>query len=200
MVGEPNFFSITTLRPLGPRVTFTASARIFTPRRIACRDSSPCTICLAIVFLLLKIFKIFCCHPEQRVFLRCEGSRISASRANRPRSLQTNKSRVWRASLLARACHFLLSRARDHAQNFFLAHDDEILTIQFDLRAGILPKQNVIPIFHRQRKHLAFIIALAPSNRDHFALRRLILSTIRDNDAASGGAYFFYAADQDAVV
>ena len=26
MVGEPNDFSITTLRPLGPRVTFTASA------------------------------------------------------------------------------------------------------------------------------------------------------------------------------
>ncbi len=35
MVGEPNFFSMTTLRPLGPRVTFTASARMFTPRRIA---------------------------------------------------------------------------------------------------------------------------------------------------------------------
>ena len=35
MVGEPNFFSITTLRPLGPSVTFTASARTLTPRRIA---------------------------------------------------------------------------------------------------------------------------------------------------------------------
>ena len=54
MVGEPNFFSITTLRPLGPSVTFTASARIFTPRRIACRDSSPCTICFAIISFLLK--------------------------------------------------------------------------------------------------------------------------------------------------
>src|SRR6266446_5626170 len=32
MVGDPNFFSITTLRPLGPRVTFTASARILPPR------------------------------------------------------------------------------------------------------------------------------------------------------------------------
>ena len=35
MVGPPNFFSRTTLRPLGPRVTFTASASWFTPRRIA---------------------------------------------------------------------------------------------------------------------------------------------------------------------
>src|SRR5258707_15365895 len=55
MVGDPNFFSITTLRPLGPRVTFTASARILTPRRIACRDSSPCTICFAIITFLLEV-------------------------------------------------------------------------------------------------------------------------------------------------
>ena len=41
MVGEPNFLSMTTLRPLGPRVTLTASAKPLTPRRIACRASSP---------------------------------------------------------------------------------------------------------------------------------------------------------------
>ena len=41
MVGEPNFLSRTTLRPFGPRVTFTASASAFTPRRMACRDCSP---------------------------------------------------------------------------------------------------------------------------------------------------------------
>ena len=35
MLGPPNFFSRTTLRPLGPRVTFTASASWLTPRRIA---------------------------------------------------------------------------------------------------------------------------------------------------------------------
>ena len=37
MVGEPKLFSMTTLRPLGPRVTFTASARVLTPLRIASR-------------------------------------------------------------------------------------------------------------------------------------------------------------------
>ena len=35
MVGPPNFFSRTTLRPLGPSVTFTASASWLTPRRMA---------------------------------------------------------------------------------------------------------------------------------------------------------------------
>src|ERR1700691_1180076 len=48
MVGPPNFFSSTTLRPLGPRVTFTASASWFTPRRMACRELSAYTICFAI--------------------------------------------------------------------------------------------------------------------------------------------------------
>ena len=52
MVGEPNFLSRTTLRPLGPRVTFTASASWLTPRRMAWRDCSPYTICFAIDVLL----------------------------------------------------------------------------------------------------------------------------------------------------
>src|SRR5580765_1334133 len=49
MVGDPNFLSRTTFRPFGPSVTFTASASWLTPRRIAWRDCSPYTICLAIL-------------------------------------------------------------------------------------------------------------------------------------------------------
>src|SRR6185436_17603401 len=56
MVGEPNFLSITTLRPFGPRVTFTASASWLTPRSTACRDCSPYTICFAILISLLLLF------------------------------------------------------------------------------------------------------------------------------------------------
>src|SRR5258707_8919008 len=48
IVGEPNFFSMTTLRPRGPRVTLTASASLFTPRRMAWRASSLYVILLAI--------------------------------------------------------------------------------------------------------------------------------------------------------
>ncbi len=40
IVGAPHFFSSTTLRPLGPRVTLTASARVFIPRSRARRASS----------------------------------------------------------------------------------------------------------------------------------------------------------------
>ena len=37
--GAPKLFSSTTLRPLGPSVTFTASARMSTPRMIRSRAS-----------------------------------------------------------------------------------------------------------------------------------------------------------------
>ena len=59
MMGEPNFLSRTTLRPLGPSVTLTASARRFTPRRIACRDSSPYVICFAILLSGLLFCEVF---------------------------------------------------------------------------------------------------------------------------------------------
>ena len=39
-VGEPKLFSMTTLRPLGPSVTFTASARALTPARMRLRASA----------------------------------------------------------------------------------------------------------------------------------------------------------------
>src|SRR6266511_4443368 len=47
MVGAPHFFSSTTLRPLGPSVTLTASARTFMPRSSPRRASSSNAIILA---------------------------------------------------------------------------------------------------------------------------------------------------------
>src|SRR6185295_4915336 len=55
MVGEPNDFSITTLRPLGPRVTFTASASVLTPRRIASRARTSKMISLAAMCVSLSL-------------------------------------------------------------------------------------------------------------------------------------------------
>ncbi len=47
IVGDPYDFSRTTLRPFGPSVTATASARVCTPRRIASRAGWLNRICLA---------------------------------------------------------------------------------------------------------------------------------------------------------
>ena len=50
MMGAPNFLLSTTLRPLGPRVILTVSARVSIPAHSALRASSPCLICLAIFY------------------------------------------------------------------------------------------------------------------------------------------------------
>jgi hypothetical protein len=52
MRGAPKDFSITTLRPFGPRVTFTASARISTPRSILSRASVEKRTSFAAMWLL----------------------------------------------------------------------------------------------------------------------------------------------------
>src|SRR6516225_703795 len=50
-VGAPRLFSKTTFRPLGPRVTITASARMFTPRSTLSRASPANLTSFAAMFL-----------------------------------------------------------------------------------------------------------------------------------------------------
>src|SRR3954469_19405458 len=56
MVGAPNFLSRTTLRPRGPRVTLTVSARVLTPCSSRCRASSE----------KLRIFAIYVPFKDDR--------------------------------------------------------------------------------------------------------------------------------------
>src|SRR4051794_10583243 len=51
-VGAPQDFSRTTLRPLGPSVTATASLRIWTPRRIWSRATVEKLISFAAIYVL----------------------------------------------------------------------------------------------------------------------------------------------------
>src|SRR6516164_3224066 len=68
-VGEPKLFSMMTLRPLGPRVTATAFAIVFTPSRSRARASSSKQIIFAAILVLLpKLSKALLEHRED-VFL-----------------------------------------------------------------------------------------------------------------------------------
>src|SRR5208282_4378516 len=58
-VGAPKLFSNTTLRPLGPSVTVTASARTLTPLRIFSRDSCPKRTIFAGMVLLPLLYLRF---------------------------------------------------------------------------------------------------------------------------------------------
>src|SRR5689334_21240670 len=69
-LGAPKDFSITTLRPLGPNVTFTASARAFTPFKMAERASSEKRSSLADIFgssdqLIQNAENVFLTHHEE---------------------------------------------------------------------------------------------------------------------------------------
>src|SRR6188768_4359901 len=115
MVGEPNFLSMTTLRPLGPSVTLTASARALTPRRMICRESSPYTICFAIANLRL--------------------GRKPSGVDRRPPNLLF-----------------------DYAEDFFLAHDQEIFAVELDLLAGVLAKEHRVASLDVERRDLAVLL------------------------------------------
>ena len=67
--GEPNFLPSTTLRPLGPRVTFTVSASWLTPDSSALRASSPRLMILDILHCLQFVR---CCF----VFRECDPFRL----------------------------------------------------------------------------------------------------------------------------
>ena len=54
MVGAPKLRSSTTLRPLGPRVAFTALARMFTPSTMRARASEPKTTSFAAICVYLR--------------------------------------------------------------------------------------------------------------------------------------------------
>src|SRR6266704_943901 len=63
MVGLPYFLSMTTLRPLGPRVALTAAAMMLTPRSRAARPSSLNRTCFGILVLLLDRARELTGHP-----------------------------------------------------------------------------------------------------------------------------------------
>src|SRR5712671_3348025 len=69
-VGAPHDFSMTTLRPRGPSVTFTASASVLTPVRMRARALSSKMMSLAAMFVLslvLKVRRLLLDDPEDLV-------------------------------------------------------------------------------------------------------------------------------------
>src|SRR5690606_17741647 len=152
-VGAPNDLSITTLRPLGPRVTLTASARMFTPLTIFWRAESPNLTSLAAMII----------------------SFLSQS--------------VARTGLLL-----------DHAENFGFAENDQFLTVDLDVVAGILAKHHLIAHFQADRTQFAALEQFALADSNDFALVRLFLRGTRQQNAAGGLLFFFLATYDDAIV
>src|SRR5580658_3195310 len=135
MRGAPNDFSMTTLRPFGPSVTFTALARMSTPRSMRSRAS-----------------------------------------VENLTSFADISSLSWDSSFAS----------GDHAHDVGLLHDQELLAVELDLGARPLAEQDPVARLHADRNELAVLVAPARTDRDHFALRRLFLHGVRNDDAALG--------------
>src|SRR5215208_6688668 len=159
--GAPKDLSRTTLRPLGPRVTFTALARVSTPRSMRSRASVEKRTSLAAMSL-----------PPVLLIAELRGSR----------------------GLLAG------DRLLDNAHDVGLLHDQEVLAVDAHLGARPFAEQNAIAGLDVQGDDLAALVASTRTGGDDFALLRLLLGGIRNDDAAFRLLLRFDTADDDAVV
>src|SRR6266849_3691267 len=184
MTGAPNFFSITALRPLGPRVIFTASARAFTPRKIAWREFSPVTICFAILVI-----------PPEILFANCEIlMRKAPDRAGATTSGLAPGLRREKKLLPGR-----FGCAADLCQDLVLFQDQQLFVLDFDFRPAVLAEEDAIAGLDVQRNQFA-LLALASADGDDFAFHRFFFCGVRDDDATLDAFLLFNALHDDTVV
>ena len=81
-----------------------------------------------------------------------------------------------------------------------LLHDQEFLAIELHLRARPLAEQDAVSGLDIQRLKLARFVAGTGANSDDFALHRLFLRRVGDDDAARGLFFGFQPTDHDPVV
>src|SRR6202158_5468829 len=176
MRGAPNDLSSTTLRPLGPSVTFTALLRISTPRSMRSRASTPNLTSLADIFVFPELI-----FP---LILRSGPVRVSKGGAY---SLFTFETRTSRALLRVRACSRLSGlllgggKVSENAHDVALLHDQQLLAVDLDLGARPLAEQHAVADLDVDRDQLASFVAATRANSDDFALWGLFLGTGRNS-------------------
>src|SRR4051794_32432776 len=119
--GAPKLLSMTTLRPFGPSVTFTASARMSTPRSMRARASLPKRTSLAAMWL--SSLDQFCPTGVRRI--KAGGEAASG--------------RLLRSDA-----------AFDDPHDVGLLHDQQLLAVDLDFGARPLAEQNPVAGLHVQ--------------------------------------------------
>src|SRR5215471_3751877 len=157
MRGAPKLLSSTTLRPLGPSVTFTALARMSTPRSILSRASPP--------------------NRTSFAAISTHSIRVCCSRVLCDPHAQQRRRRVSKHEAAA---------SGDDAHDVGLLHDQEILAVQHDLGARPLAEQHAVAALDVDGDQLAGFVAAARADGDHLALRGLLLGGVGNDDAALG--------------
>src|ERR1700677_251655 len=90
--------------------------------------------------------------------------------------------------------------ALDHTHDVGLLHDQKVLAVDLDLRAGPFAEQHPVARFEVERHELAAFVPSARPHGDDLALLRLLLDGVGNNDAALCLVLSFNAADDDTIV
>src|SRR4051794_31276030 len=88
----------------------------------------------------------------------------------------------------------------DHAHDVGLLHDQEVLAVDAHFGARPLAEQHPIAGFDVELDDLAAVVPGSRTDGDDFALLRLLLGGVRNDDAAFGLLLRVDAADHDTVV
>src|SRR5258707_491053 len=81
----------------------------------------------------------------------------------------------------------------DDAEDVVLAQDQAVLTVDLDLGAAVLAEENAVADLHVELAHGTVLQDLAVADAEHFALDRLLLGAVRDDDSALGLLLLFHA-------
>src|ERR671921_811812 len=85
-------------------------------------------------------------------------------------------------------------------QHVGLAEDEEVLTLDLDLRAAVLGVQDLVTLGDVERDALlALVVPLAVTDGDDLALLGLLLGGVRKDDAAGGGLLLLDCLDDQAI-
>src|SRR5215472_3399116 len=176
MVGAPHFLSMTTLRPRGPSVTLTASARWFTPRSRWRRASSSNSRILGIDYLNLRVGSGFGYGAQHH--------RAPGRQAPRPTTGGTG-------ALL------LLLDDREHVAG---REHQVLLARVLHFRAAVLAVQHHVAHGDVERNALARVVDATWADREDLALLGLLLRGVRDNQPGRGDLLCLKRLDHDAVL
>src|SRR3954447_5772842 len=91
-------------------------------------------------------------------------------------------------------------RSADDPEDVAFLHDDEVLTVDFHLGARPFAEQDLVARLDVRRSDLAVVGACAAADGNDFALLRLFLRRIGNDDPAGGLRLGLDPADENAVM
>src|SRR6516162_4422365 len=180
--GAPKDLSSTTFRPLGPRVTRTASARMSIPCIILSRASTENFTSLAAIGFLPSRFSRF-------------SAKFPAGLSPlRPRTNCCRREETASGSLL------LGLPFDEHSHDIALLHDQVLVAVDLHLGSRPFAEQHSVADLNVDRDQLAGFIAPAGANCDDLTLLRLLLCGVGDDDAPGTFLLGLDTHDDNAVV